>query len=95
MIELAYIDKRQYLTDDGISLADDMEEMMRIIERLPDGLKQVFCLYEIEGYIHREIAEMLQIKESTSRAKLFRSKEMLRNIMKEKTDFLSLNIQTK
>ncbi len=95
MMELSHIDERQFLTDDGISLADNMEEMMRIIERLPDGYKQVFCLYEIEGYSHKEIAEILQMHESSSRAKLSRSKQMLRNIMKESTNFLSLNIQTK
>jgi RNA polymerase sigma factor (sigma-70 family) len=58
-----------------------MEELHIIIEQLPDGYKQVFCLYEIEGYSHAEIAEMLHIKEASSRSQLTRAKKLLQELL--------------
>ncbi|HPV87451.1 MAG TPA: RNA polymerase sigma factor [Caldisericia bacterium] len=63
---------------DSINDCDDLDHLMQIIEALPDGYKQVFCLYEIEGYSHKEIAAALHIQEATSRSQLNRSKEILR-----------------
>ena len=54
-----------------------LEELTRIIETLPIGYRMVFNLNVIEGYSHREIGELLQIKESTSRSQLTRAKKLL------------------
>ncbi|MBK8850254.1 MAG: hypothetical protein IPN73_08855 [Saprospiraceae bacterium] len=67
-----------HVVADSINDCDDLDHLMQIIEALPDGYKQVFCLYEIEGYSHKEIATALQIQEATSRSKLNRSKELLK-----------------
>ncbi len=53
------------------------EELLRLIARLPDGYRIVFNLYAIEGYNHKEIAEMLGIQESTSRSQLVKARKML------------------
>ncbi|MDP5229921.1 MAG: RNA polymerase sigma factor, partial [Cellulophaga sp.] len=46
----------------------DVDHIQSLIDKLPEGYKMVFVLYGIEGYKHAEIAEMLQISESTSKS---------------------------
>ncbi|MFQ5690598.1 MAG: RNA polymerase sigma factor, partial [Gemmatimonadota bacterium] len=52
-------------------LAMDFE---KAIERLPDGAQQVFVLHDVEGYRHREIAEMMEIAVGTSKSQLHRAR---------------------
>lgn len=49
-----------------------------LFDRMDDLKKSVFILYEVEGYSHAEIAEMLDVQESTSRTILSRTKQTLR-----------------
>lgn len=71
---------------------DDLEteDLLNILHSLPEHYALIFNLYEIEGYKHYEIAEMLNINESTSRANLSRAKKMLRNyiINSEKNNYV-------
>jgi RNA polymerase sigma factor (sigma-70 family) len=60
-----------------------IDHIKKMVDELPDIYKQVFCLYEIEGYSHKEIADQLNIKETTSRSQLNRSKEMLRALFNQ------------
>lgn len=57
----------------------EADEIQRLIDELPDGYKTVFVLYVVEGYKHREIAELLQISENTSKTQLFKARKMLQN----------------
>lgn len=59
-----------------VGLRLDLESAM---ERLPEGARQVFVLHDVEGYRHREIAEMLDIAPGTSKAQLHRARMLLRN----------------
>ncbi len=52
-------------------------EIMNIIFELPDGYRQVFALYAIEGFSHKEIASKLNIQESSSRSRYSRARKML------------------
>ncbi|MBK8623353.1 MAG: sigma-70 family RNA polymerase sigma factor [Saprospiraceae bacterium] len=79
------------LVEDKIEATEDVEQLMHIIEQLPDGYKQVFCLYEIEGYSHKEIAEQLHIKEATSRSQLNKCKQMLRSKMSQSDEYISFH----
>jgi RNA polymerase sigma factor (sigma-70 family) len=54
------------------------EDILGILRSLPDMLRMVFNMYEIEGYSHSEIAEQLGIPASTSRTYLARAKQKLR-----------------
>lgn len=49
------------------------------IQHLPDGAKEVFVLHDVEGYKHREIADMLEISEGTSKSQLHRARMILRH----------------
>lgn len=55
------------------------EEIMKMVFKLPDGYRQVFALYAIEGYSHKEIAEQLSIGVSSSRSQYSRARKMLQN----------------
>jgi len=50
----------------------------REIKGLPDGCRQVFNLYVLEDYSHKEIAESLAISESTSKSQYRRAKQLLK-----------------
>ena len=58
-----------------VGLGIDLE---RAIAALPEGAREVFVLYDIEGYTHAEIGEMTGIAEGTSKAQLFRARHLLR-----------------
>lgn len=52
-------------------------ELMNLVKELPTGFRTVFNLFAIEGYSHKEISEMLNITESTSRSQFTRAKQLL------------------
>lgn len=52
-------------------------ELMKLVQELPTGFRTVFNLFAIEGYSHKEISEILNITESTSRSQFTRAKQML------------------
>ncbi len=55
------------------------QELMVLINHLPDGYRVVFNLYAIEGYSHKEIAEALGIQEATSRSQLLKARKLLQS----------------
>ena len=59
----------------------EVERVMRAVERLPDGYRVIFSLYLLEGYDHREIAEILSITESTSKSQYMRAKKKIKDLM--------------
>ena len=62
-------------------------DLLRMVNQLPDGYRTVFNLYAIEGYSHAEIAEMLGISEGTSKSQLSRARMLLQaNIKKLEQD---------
>lgn len=58
------------------------QELMSLIQELPPGFKAVFNLFAIEGYSHKEIGDMLQITESTSRSQYTRARQLLQKTIK-------------
>ena len=59
----------------------DGEYLEKAIFSLPQGFRMVFTLIEIEGYSHKEVANILGISEGTSKSQLFYSKKRLREIL--------------
>ncbi|MGN7515080.1 MAG: RNA polymerase sigma factor [Allomuricauda sp.] len=86
---ISYLRKRQFVVYDDeamevnreVSTFDDglldVEYVQHLIDELPEGYKAVFLLYAIEGYGHKEIAELLEISEGTSKSQLFKARKML------------------
>lgn len=60
------------------------KQVVECIRLLPLGYRTVLNLYAIEGYSHKEIAEILDIEESTSRSQYTRAKAMLEDILVKK-----------
>jgi len=54
-----------------------VDEIQLLIDSLPDGCKTIFNLYAVEGYKHKEIAELLNIKEGTSKSQLANARRLL------------------
>lgn len=59
----------------------DIEYLEQAIQALPEGYRAVFVLIEIEGYAHKEVAEMLGVSIGTSKSQLFYAKKKLREIL--------------
>ncbi|MEJ5267192.1 MAG: RNA polymerase sigma factor [Bacteroidales bacterium] len=59
------------------------EELLRSINMLPPGFKIIFNLYAIEGFKHREIAEMLNISVGTSKSQYSRARALLQEKLTE------------
>lgn len=94
---------RQEVPIDEVTVEPDYEwadtavnenDLMRLVNQLPDGYRTVFNLYAIEGYAHAEIAEMLGISEGTSKSQLSRARMMLQtNLRKIEQDFRNVSYE--
>ena len=58
-------------------------DLMKLVQELPTGFRMVFNLFAIEGYSHKEIGDMLNITESTSRSQYTRARQLLQKRVKE------------
>lgn len=63
------------------------EQLLKLVQGLPDSTRTVFNMYVMDGFTHREIAKMLGISEGTSKWHLSEG----RKILKEKVEKLQLN----
>jgi RNA polymerase sigma factor (sigma-70 family) len=61
----------------------EMEELLNMIRELPTGCRTVFNMFAIEGYSHKEIAEMLEVSEGTSKSQFFRARKLLQEKIAE------------
>jgi RNA polymerase sigma factor (sigma-70 family) len=68
--------------DGVIDLLTGMD-LERCIARLPEGGRLVFVFHDVEGYTHREIAELLNLAVGTVKAQLHRARRLLRNMLAE------------
>ena len=71
-----------YQTDNNEILSEfGYQELLDIVQQLATGYRQIFNLYAIEGYKHREIAEMLGITEGASKSQYARAKVQLQKMI--------------
>ncbi len=54
----------------------------RALERLPDGMRRVLVLHDVEGFTHEEIGEMLGVAAGTSKSQLFKARAKMREILR-------------
>jgi len=66
-------------TDQDITL----DELLKLIQELPDQYRLVFNLYQMDGFSHKEIAALLNISEGTSKSNYHRAKISLRDKINE------------
>jgi RNA polymerase sigma factor (sigma-70 family) len=73
-------------TDFESSVSDieySLEELLKVIKDLPPGYKMVFNMFAIEGFQHKEIAEMMGIDVTTSKSQYSRARKLLRQKLGE------------
>jgi RNA polymerase sigma-70 factor (ECF subfamily) len=58
----------------------------RAIERLPDRMRQVLVLHDVEGYTHEEVGEMLGVTAGTSKSQLFKARARMREVLRPVRD---------
>jgi RNA polymerase sigma factor (sigma-70 family) len=69
-----------YSTEDAEFTHD---ELLKVIQALPLGYRTIFNMFAIEGYKHREIAEMLEIDISTSKSQFSRARKLIQEKLEE------------
>ena len=72
-------------TETKLTIEDELAErdVLQFLDYLPPGYRTVFNLYVIEGYKHREIAELLGISINTSKSQLILAKKRMRKLLLE------------
>lgn len=73
----------QASVDVGVMERLSAEDLLGVIAALPPGFRTVFNMYAIEGYSHKEIAEMLGISEGTSRSQYNRARSLIQKKIQE------------
>ena len=68
-----------------LSVLDELAEkdILKLIQELSPGYRTVFNLYVVEGYTHKEIGDLLNISEGTSKSQLSRAKVVLQDLVKK------------
>ena len=54
----------------------------RALEQLPDRMRQVLVLHDVEGYTHEEIGEFMGVTAGTSKSQLFKARARMRDILR-------------
>lgn len=89
------VEAKDYMAADlRPSPIDDMgaEEIHELVRSLPDGYRTVFNLNVVEGYSHKEIAEMLGCGESTSRTQLLKARRMLQALLSTRNEYVHATV---
>jgi RNA polymerase sigma factor (sigma-70 family) len=74
--------------DDNWSVIDKLAEkdILNLIKKLSPGYRVVFNMYVVEGYSHKDIGEILNISEGTSKSQLARAKGLLQKMILDKNN---------
>jgi RNA polymerase sigma factor (sigma-70 family) len=90
------VTEREETTIEGksTSVLDNLaaKDILALVQDLSPGYRTVFNLYVVEGYTHKEIADMLGISEGTSKSQLSRAKVILQDMVKK---FIDVNIDSR
>jgi len=71
---------KDFVGEESSGEPEDLKEesLKGAIKELPPGLRSVFILHDVQGFKHREVAEILKCSEGTSKSQLFKAREKLR-----------------
>jgi RNA polymerase sigma factor (sigma-70 family) len=78
------------LTTEEVSITGmNVQDLLEMIQSPPQGCQVVFNMFAIEGYSHKEIADMLGISEGTSKSQYARARSLLQNKLMKETSYYS------
>ncbi len=69
-------------SEEESTISFDVKSVKRAMEQLPNGSRMIFSLYMLEGYDHKEIADILGVSESNSKSQYSRAKSKIKEILK-------------
>ena len=90
---ISFLRKKQFVVYDEDKVPDtsvsmspvsdplEVDYIQSVIDQLPEGYKVVFVLHSVEGYSHPEIADILGIKEGTSKSQLHKARKMIQELL--------------
>lgn len=58
----------------------------RAMDRLPEGMRRVLILHDVEGYTHEEIAELMGVAPGTCKSQLFKARAKMRALLRPQTE---------
>lgn len=92
-VEYVSLDNLSFGETDNTSILDNLyaEEINNLIQKLPPRARSIFTLHVVEGFSHKEIADIMGIDVGTSKSQLFDAKRKLRYQL-EKFEATSLNL---
>lgn len=67
--------------DDQVIEKIAAKEIVALVQQMPEGYRTIFNLYAVEGYTHREIGEMMNIAEGTSKSQYSRAKQYMQQAL--------------
>ncbi len=79
---LVFVDDESYFkasTSNHYETETNVSELQRLVDNLENDFRIIFNLYVVEGYKHKEIAELLKITENTSKMRFFRARKQLQS----------------
>lgn len=80
------VDEAQIEDEEEVEIESEeipLDFLLKIVQELPDRYRLVFSMYVMDGYQHKEIAEMLGISDGTSKSNLARARMILKNKIEE------------
>ena len=78
---------RETVIDDSHAVRAPSEDALlkmkleKAMERLPEGMRRVLVLHDVEGYTHEEIGEMLGVNPGTCKSQLFKARAKMRRLL--------------
>jgi len=76
------------LAEEEVSISGiHFKELLEMIQALPQGCQSVFNMFAIEGYSHKEIADLLGVSEGTSKSQYARARSLLQNRLMKETSY--------
>ena len=87
-IQFSELDTHHELSSEVPDYDDKLEEedIMELMDSLPAGYRTVLNLYDVEGYKHREIAELLGISINTSKSQLILARKRMQDMIRKKLE---------
>ena len=79
-----------YSLDPQVLSDMNIDDLMKVIDSIPGDYSDIFKLFVVDGYSHKEIGEILDINESTSRCKVSLARKKLRNILSHNLKIMSI-----
>ena len=77
------VNEASIVIEDGAIEQLELEDLLEKIQTLPKGFRTVFNLYAVEGFNHKEIGDLLNISEGTSKSQYSRARLLLRTMIQE------------